>query len=344
MTEIFGTLGPACSGQNVLERMFEAGLTGMRLNLSHTSLEKSAPLIDAFHAAAANCGVSPALLIDMQGPELRVGKLERELVLSAGDKIRFGRGGIPVPDAVLPELTEGREVLLDDGKLLVRIKNARGGYAEGFVLRGGTLQSAKSVAVRGVSIHTPAMTEADLKNFAAAKKAGVTAVMQPFVRSKEDLHAVRAALDGFGCGDVQLFSKIESLEGLGALPEIMAASDVIIIARGDLGNATGLTRLPGVQKDIAASCRAAGKPFLVATQMLASMEHSPVPTRAEISDVFNAVLDGAHAVMLTAETAVGRYPVESIRYLKDTAAAAEKWMAERPRRDAAEACKNGAAY
>ncbi len=150
--------------------------------------------------------------------------------------------------------------------------------------------------------------------------------MQPFVRSADDLRQVRRAMAEAGCPHLRLFAKIEDAAGIAALPRLLPAADEIVIARGDLGNAMPLWQLPAAQKRIAAACRAAGKPFMVVTQMLQSMTHSPVPTRAEVSDVFNAVLDGAASVMVTGETAVGEYPAQVIRYLAATAAEASHYL------------------
>ena len=152
--------------------------------------------------------------------------------------------------------------------------------------------------------------------------------MQPFVRDREDLQAVRAALDEAGCSRVRLLAKIENRAGLERLPQLLPAADEIVIARGDLGNDMPLWELPAAQKRIAAACRDGGKPFMVVTQMLASMERSPVPTRAEVSDIFNAVLDGAASVMVTGETAAGQYPAEVIKYLVNTVRAAERYRDE----------------
>jgi pyruvate kinase len=172
----------------------------------------------------------------------------------------------------------------------------------------------------------PALTETDRRNLSLAVSYGVSAVMQPFVRSAQDIETVRAALKENNAGQIRIFSKIENREGLSRIDEIIQSSDMIVIARGDLGNDVPLPELPGVQKDIAAKCRAAKVPFLVVTQMLTSMIHNPVPTRAEVSDIFNAVTDGASAVMVTNETAVGSYPAEVIRIMKETADAAEHWL------------------
>ena len=324
--DIYGTLGPSCFEADTLEAMFRAGMTGVRLNLSHVSLADSAAHIRQLQQAAARCGVVPKLLIDMQGPELRVGSMEAPLELTAGGTVLLGAGGIPVPPLALPVLLPGQEVLLDDGKLLLRVTGQREGAALARVERGGLLRGRKSIALPGADIYPPTMTRSDISNIQLAMDYGVTGVMQPFVRDRRDLETVRQALDASGGREIRLFAKIENMTGVERLPELLPAADEVVIARGDLGNAMPLWELPGVQKQIAAACRGAGKPFMVVTQMLASMERQPVPTRAEVSDIFNAVLDGASSVMVTGETAVGRYPVETIRYLARTAQAAAEYL------------------
>lgn len=321
--DIYGTLGPACSDADTLEAMFRAGMTGVRLNLSHVALRDAADQLSQLHDAASRRGIQAKLLIDMQGPELRVGALPSPLPLENGSTVTLGESGVPVPALVLPHLLPGREVLLDDGKLLLRVTENRGDLATATVVRGGLLQSRKSIALPGADIQPPAMTEADRANILDAADFGVTGVMQPFVRSRADLEAVRSSLDAAGGQHIRLQAKIENLDGAARLAELLPAADEIVIARGDLGSAQPLWKLPALQKRIAAQCRAAGKPFMVVTQMLASMEQNPVPTRAEVSDIFNAVLDGASSVMVTGETAVGRWPVEVIRYLANTAHEAE---------------------
>ena len=365
MLDIYGTIGPACRETAVLQKMFEAGMTGIRLNLSHVTLEESAPLIENLHKAAAEAGVSPQLLIDMQGPELRVGRME-PLPLREGEMVFLGNQcrnavrengstadsdattsddclrsltkvsvpdnavpflpKVPVPDSVVPFLAEGQEVLLDDGKMLLTVSAQAEGGAFCRIIRGGTLTGRKSIALPGVSIRTPTMTETDLANIRVAKEYGVTAVMQPFVRDRQDIETVRQSLFEAGAGDIRIFAKIENMDGVKCLDELLPVSDEIVIARGDLGNAVPLWELPAVQKMIAEKCRNAGVPFMVVTQMLASMEKSAVPTRAEVSDIFNAVLDGAASVMVTGETAVGQYPVAVISYLAKTAACAEEFL------------------
>jgi pyruvate kinase len=325
---IYGTLGPACRDRETLRAMFREGMDGVRLNLSHTSLEASAALLEAFHEAAQSCGVTPALLIDLQGPELRVGSLEAPLPLHEGARIPADR--LPFPQVVAEALAAaapGQELLLDDGKLLLKREAPEpDGRLWLRVLRGGLLESRKSVALPGCAIRTPALTEADREQLRRAKEFGVTAVMQPFVRGPEDLLEVRAALAAADCPEIRLFAKIENREGIERLEALIPCCDEIVIARGDLGNAMELWELPAVQKRIAAACRRAGRDFMVVTQMLDSMTHRQVPTRAEVSDIFNAVLDGAASVMVTGETAAGEYPALAIRYLARTAREAERYL------------------
>ena len=322
MIELFGTLGPSCRDKDTLRAMFENGMSGMRLNLSHTGLAESEELIRTFQAAAEEAGVKPELLIDLQGPELRVLPMKEPLVLKDGGV--YDAQDIPLPDVVRDALSDGDEILLDDGKISLRLEKN-----QMRVLRGGTLQSRKSVKIVNKSVPMPALTETDRKNLSIAQEYGVSAVMQPFVRNAEDIHTVRLALHEYGADTIRIFSKIENRDGLARIDEIIDVSDMIVIARGDLGNDVPLPQLPGVQKDIAARCLAKHIPFLVVTQMLTSMIDHPVPTRAEVSDIFNSVTDGASAVMVTNETAVGSYPAEVIRFLRETADAAEQWIKER---------------
>ena len=234
---------------------------------------------------------------------------------------------IMLPELTFPYLVPGQEVLLDDGKIHLKVvekpENVDGNGGENTqekryfakVLWGGLLKSRKSAALPGAKIYPPTLTNSDLANIKIAKEMGVTGVMQPFVRDHSDLECVKEALREAGAEDIRLFAKIENMDGVRKLEELFPAADEIVIARGDL---------PGVQRQISEKCRAAGKPFMVVTQMLASMERSPVPTRAEVNDIFHAVMDGAASIMVTGETAVGDYPVEVIRYMVNTVRSAEK--------------------
>ncbi len=330
--DIYGTLGPSCAEGPILVQMFQNGMTGIRLNLSHISLPEAADQIKMLHEAAKEAGVKPQLLIDMQGPELRVGRMSAPIWLENGGSVYLSakpeKNSILISKEVFLSIESGQELLLDDGKLLIEAVSKNENRIKARVIRGGVLAGRKSIALVGKTIDLPPMTADDLANIREAKNYGVTAVMQPFVRNREDLMAVRSALDEAGSPDIRLFAKIENTDGVRDIDELIPAADEIVIARGDLGNAVPLPTLPAVQKRLAKKCREAGKPFMVVTQMLASMEKNPVPTRAEVSDIFNAVLDGAASVMVTGETAAGRYPAETIRYLAETVRAAEQYMKE----------------
>lgn len=324
-TRIYGTIGPSCDRETVLLRMLQKGMTGVRINLSHTGLREMEESLQRIRNAFMQAEKEPDILIDMQGPEMRIGKLKQKLLLRQGDELRFGPGEtVPVCDPVFGKFREGQIVALDDGKILLKIHSITSKCAKAEVLRGGSLSSRKSIAIEGVSSDLPPLTEEDLRNLELASDYGVTGVMQPFVRSGEDLEFVRNVLAERGSSQMKLYAKIENRQGIRELDGILCSADEIIIARGDLGNAMPLWELPGCQKQIARSCRKAEKPFMVVTQMLSSMEHSKVPTRAEVSDIYNAVLDGASSVMVTGETAVGENPVEVIEYLANTCREAEK--------------------
>lgn len=335
--EIYGTLGPSCADTQILRQMFAKGITGMRLNLSHGTLRDSEPMISAFHKAAALEGVSPSLLIDMQGPELRIGRVASGLTLIEGEEAVLStaalqeaeKGEIPVPPEIFDNYEDDMVFLIDDGKIRLEAVGTEGeGDAARIrtkVLTGGRLISRKSIAVLGKSVTGNTLTKQDLVNLGDAAAAGVTDVMQPFVRGARDLMEVRKAMEESGAGKCRLFAKIENRAGIEATEEILPLTDMLVIARGDLGNAVPLWELPYVQKEISLKCLRAGVPFMVVTQMLASMENSPVPTRAEVSDIFNAVADGASAVMITGESASGRYPVQASEYLVRTAREGLRW-------------------
>ncbi|OUQ79417.1 pyruvate kinase [Flavonifractor sp. An100] len=319
--EFYGTIGHACSSRDMLVSLFQAGMTGVRLNLSHTNLQACTPLLqEVLHPAARQGGVSdPHLIIDLQGPELRIGQLPGTISLEEGEDILLGDGGVPVPAAVVSASKPGQKIAIDDSALLLQVRKNSPSVLLCRVIRGGILRSRKSLALLGCSLDTPALTPEDLENLDLAGELGVTHILQPFVRGKEDVDTLRQALNQRGLDHVQIMAKIENRAGVEHLDEIMAAADQICIARGDLGNSMPLSHLPRVQKDISRRCRKAGVPFCLVTQLLWSMEQRPVPTRAEVSDIYNGVLDGASSLMLTGETAVGKYPVQAMEYLVNTA-------------------------
>ena len=349
MIDVFGTLGPSCRDEQVLSSMFAEGMTGIRINLSHVMLKDCLEDLDKVKRAAAKSGIVPKILIDMQGLELRIGKLDAPISLNDDDELILeptvpgkkdshpcisdahpgkantqpGDNIITLDKRILEALEVNDEILLDDGKIAAIIIEAGSSFAKARITRGGILNGRKSIAITGKSVDMPALTDSDIENIRLACKSGIFGVMQPFVRSADDLKMLRSVLDDNGGKDIKIYAKIENTKGVDNLESFFEVADEMIIARGDLGNAVPLWTLPGVQKDIAARCSKAHKPFMVVTQMLSSMEHSKVPTRAEVSDIYNAVLDGAASVMVTGETAVGEYPADVIRYMRKTVEAAE---------------------
>lgn len=331
--DFYGTLGTACREKEQILRLFQVGMTGARLNLSHTTLEEcDSLLMEQFWPAAQAAKVSARLIVDLQGPELRVGKLEKPILLEEGSLVRLGEGGIPVPQVVLDTAKNGDQLSLDDSALLLEVMEQDGTTLTCKVLRGGYLESRKSLTILGVQTDAPTLTEEDRYNLSLGRKYGVTDVLQPFVRGREDIRTLRDALKEFGLEHVRIMAKIENQQGLDRMEEIVEEADVICIARGDLGNNIPLWKLPSAQKKIARCCREKGRSFFVVTQMLWSMQERAVPTRAEVCDIYNAVLDGADALMLTGETAVGKYPTEAMEYLVRTALTAlEDQTAEQER-------------
>lgn len=318
--EFYGTLGTACRDEEIIYNLFQTGMTGARLNLSHTMLEDCRGLLkEHFWPAAKRAGVSARLIIDLQGPELRIGALQKPMVLEEGGAVVLGKGGISIPRSVVEASCPGQQISLDDSALLLEVVKQGADALSCRVLRGGVLESRKSLAVLDVEVDSPVLTEDDLQNLKKAEEYGVTDVLQPFVRGKEDLQTLRRTLDDQGLKHVRIMAKIENRRGLDHLEEIVEEADVVCIARGDLGNSMPLWKLPSAQKKIARCCRERGKFFFVVTQMLWSMQERAIPTRAEVCDIYNAVLDGADALMLTGETAVGKYPVEAMDYLVKTA-------------------------
>lgn len=341
-TKVYGTVGPACCDTEVLVQLFENGMTGVRINLSHVNLVEVTDWIENIRTAYArvkqNNPEQPELemLIDLIGPEMRLGELLSERKLNVGDRLTVMAEGktnlfdpteLAIPRPVYDKLEVGTSLLIDDGKILLEVEEKRSRAAECVVMRGGTLRSEKSVAIPGVVFETPTLTDSDIDNIRRAKEYGITGVMLPFVRGKEDLCNLEGALEAAGAKDMRVFAKIENMLGVEKVEELLPFCDEIIVARGDLGNAMPLWELPVVQAKIAKICNEAGKPFMIVTQMLSTMENAAVPTRAEVSDVFRAVSEGAASVMLTGETAIGKYPVESVAYMVKTVEAAEEYLA-----------------
>lgn len=329
--DLFATLGPACARKDILCAMFRAGMTGIRYNLAHGSLADAEPWIRLYRDAAKECGVeSPRLLLDLQGPGLRIHKGGAAIQLRQGSVLHLEHD-LQAPQVLIDNAEPGDVISIADGAFELEVQS----YAQAKVIRGGRLLPGKNVCIVGKELESPALTPGDLEALKAAKRLGVTDIMLSFVRSADDLRNLHKVLEEYGLSDLRVYAKIETLEGLSSIASMYDLADVFLLARGDLGNRLPLWHLPRVQKRMAAKLQSAGKPFAISTQLLSTMETNRIPTRAEVNDVFNAVLDGAQCLFLTGETAIGAYPAEAMDTLARTAHDAQdfltyqNWLAKR---------------
>ncbi len=304
-------------------------MDGARLNFSHGAHEDHGTSARLVREAQAEFGRPLALIADLQGPKLRIGKLTQPVELEVGDSVVVADEGsarvddLPVAPAVLGSvLAPEQDVLVDDGHVRLRVERVEGNRAVCRVITGGIVEPHKGVNVPGVPLPVPSLTEKDLEDLDFALGLGVDYVAQSFVRSRADVAALRAKLETAG-SQAWVIAKIELQEAVAAIEEILDEADAVMIARGDLGVEVGAADVPLLQKRIILAALERGKPAITATQMLESMVHRPEPTRAEASDVANAILDGTSAVMLSAETAIGEYPVEAVETMAKIALAVE---------------------
>jgi pyruvate kinase len=318
--KIVATLGPASSSPEVIRTLLEAGADVFRLNFSHGSHEEHRQRYDAIRALEEECGRPVGVLADLQGPKLRVGRLAAgPLDLAEGGRVRFDldeapgtRERVPLPHPeVFAALGSGIQLLLDDGKIRLEVEQAGARTAAARVVVGGKLAERKGLSVVGALLPVSALTEKDRRDLAFALELGVDWVALSFVQRPEDMDEVKALV----AGRAGVMAKLEKPAAIERLDEIIARSDAVMVARGDLGVEMPPEKVPSIQRLILRTARAAGKPVVVATQMLESMIEAPAPTRAEASDVATAVYDGADAVMLSAESAAGRYPAEAVRVM-----------------------------
>jgi pyruvate kinase len=328
-TKIVCTIGPATSSREMLDKLVDAGMDAARLNFSHGTHDDHAERARLVREAQERAGRPLALIGDLQGPKLRVGDLPGTVTLASGDEVVLSGDGagqpgdLPVSPPVLAEILEpGQDVLIDDGLVHLQVAEVAAGRARCKVAVGGRVDSHKGVNVPGATIPIPSLTDKDLADLEFALTIGVDYVALSFVRSAGDIRALRELLHSAGSSAL-VIAKIEKAEALEELDAIVSASDAVMVARGDLGVEIGPAAVPLVQKRIILCALEHGKPSITATQMLESMIHHADPTRAEASDVANAVLDGSSALMLSGETAVGEFPLESVVYMDRIACAVE---------------------
>jgi len=332
-TKIICTMGPSCGSIPILKEMMQAGMNVARLNMAHGELDDHRARIRLIREAAAEAGTLVSIMMDIKGPEVRIGTLaDSSYELKAGDRFALTvdqiagtaeRVSVNYPD--LPSVVEiGSRILIDDGLIELRVVEiAAGREVVCMVMNGGLLKPRKGVNLPGIHTTLPGVTERDVQHILFGIEEGVDMIAASFVRKAEDVLQIRHILEERFAGHIQIISKIENEEGVDQLDAIIDASDGIMVARGDLGVEIPAEEVPMVQKRMIDSCNRAGKPVIVATQMLDSMQVNPRPTRAEVSDVANAVMQGADVVMLSGETAAGKYPLESVRMMALIAERAE---------------------
>jgi pyruvate kinase len=322
-TKILATLGPASRDIEVLLRLFDAGMDAARLNFSHGTHDDHARGVEIARRAAEKAGRPVCLVQDLQGPKIRIGQLATPSIdVPTGSRLTITTEPMDgVPGRVSTSFTAlsedarpGDRLLLDDGKIQLTVAAVQGKDVVCDVVVGGILFPRKGINLPGVRVKVPSFTDKDLDDLAFGLKIGIDYIALSFVRSAEDVHALRAVIRERwpAAAGTPIIAKVEKPEAIDQMEEIIRAADAVMVARGDLGVEMAAEDVPVLQKQIIRRCNEAGKPVIVATQMLESMVTNSTPTRAEASDVANAVLDGCDAVMLSSETSVGKYPVEAV--------------------------------
>jgi len=329
-TKIIATIGPVSEKEEILEKMMISGIDAARLNFSHGSHDEQNNRIKLIRKISKKLGQPISIIADIQGPKIRIGNLPSEgIELKTGQEITIDTGTrefynnrIPLPSLLFRDGTKvGHIVFLDDGTLQIKITSSRSGIFKAIVLKGGILYPKKGVNVPSLEITSGILNAKDKSDIEFAIKAGVDYIALSFLRNAKDLKEAKRFL---GKSDVKIIAKIERPEALLNIDEIIDQADAVMVARGDLGIETPLWELPIRQKEIVEKVRKKMKPVIVATQMLDSVIRNPIPTRAEVSDVANAVYDGADAVMLSGETASGKYPLEAVEIMNKILKSTEK--------------------
>ncbi|MDB9313535.1 pyruvate kinase [Spirulina sp. CS-785/01] len=324
-TKIVATIGPASCSPDMIRQMIEAGMSVARLNFSHGSYEDHAEKIQLLRQVAQDMDMSLALLQDLQGPKIRVGHLPTgEMSLTSNQTVTLvplndyqeTPHSIPIDYPYITEEAEvGTPILLDDGNLELAVTKIQGTTVDCQVIRGGRLQSRKGVNFPTLNLRLPSLTEKDKQDLEFGLSQGMDWVALSFVRQVEDIYALKTLLEKHGKPDVPVLAKIEKPQAIAHLDAIIQTCEGIMVARGDLGVEMNPEKVPMLQKRIIRACNQHGIPAITATQMLDSMIENPNPTRAEASDVANAIIDGTDAVMLSGESAVGKYPLRAVQML-----------------------------
>ncbi|HZG72312.1 MAG TPA: pyruvate kinase [Chondromyces sp.] len=330
-TKIVCTIGPASEKPEVLKELILAGMNVARLNFSHGSHEEHAARIETIRACAKEAGRNVAILLDTKGPEIRTGLLEEgQITLKAGDlfiltteEVIGNQEKVSVTYDKLPEdVFVGAKILVDDGLIELEVESINGNDIHCRVVDGGVLKNRKGVNLPKIATGLPGITEKDIEDITFGIEMNVDFIAASFVRKAADVLQIREILERDGA-EISIIAKIENEEGVTNAEDILKVADGLMVARGDLGVEIPAEEVPLVQKRLIMACNKAGKPVITATQMLDSMQNNPRPTRAEASDVANAIFDGTDAIMLSGETAAGKYPVESVETMDKIAKRAE---------------------
>ncbi len=331
-TKIICTLGPSSSSEKVIKELFLNGMNVGRFNFSHGTHEEQKAKMSLFRKVRDSIGCAGAILLDTKGPEIRLKDFkENKVTLQDGAKFTFTTEEILGDETVatityknlVNDVYDGCKILIDDGKVELRVESHDDKNINCVVVHGGPIGNHKGVNVPSVKLHIPFLSECDKSDLLFGIEEDVDYVAASFVRNKEDVIDLRNFLDYNGGDKIKIISKIENQEGIDNFEEILKYSDGIMVARGDMGVEVDYEKLPGIQKRFIGKCYQMGKIVITATQMLESMIQNPTPTRAEISDVANAVFDGTSAIMLSGETANGKYPVEALKAMARIAQRAE---------------------
>ncbi|OQA75687.1 MAG: Pyruvate kinase [bacterium ADurb.Bin243] len=334
LTKIVCTIGPSCHSVEMIKKLIQRGMNVARMNFSHDPHELQLEKINMVRQASAELNSPVAILADIQGPKIRVAALEKPIELAGGTEVTVTtREGVSGPDVIptiyknLPhDVMAGSRILLDDGRLELRVLEVVSDTdVLCAVIKGGLLKSKKGINLPGVNVSAPAVTEKDLKDIEFVLEHDVDYIALSFVRRASDIERVKEIIHRHK-KDTPLVAKIERHEAIENFDSILKAADAIMVARGDLGVELSPERVPTIQKTIIQKCNQAGKPVIVATQMLESMVDNPMPTRAEASDVANAIIDGADAIMLSGETATGNYPEEAVAVMSKISEDVERFV------------------
>jgi len=334
-TKIVCTIGPATSSYELIEKLIKEGMDVARLNFSHGSYKEHSLTDEYICQASLKMGKPVAILQDLGGPKIRTGLIQKEpVLLKEGSLFTLTNRNIPgnenevsITYPLLPQkVRKGDSILLADGSLELKVEKLTSTDIKCRVIRGGELSSHKGINLPDVSLDIPSLTEKDYKDLLFGIKHKFDFIGVSFTRKAEDILRVRRILKEKGAEDISLVAKIEKQEALNNIEEIIEVADGIMIARGDLGVEIPLEEVPLVQKTIIKKCNLVGKPVITATQMLESMVENPRPTRAEVTDIANAILDGTDAIMLSGETAIGKYPLEAVKIMDKIARETERSM------------------